>query len=201
MSTSLYSRVPGSTPANRDPARTEAQAKSRFLDVLGRTLAAVHPHAVWNIAPRPDGSWIVFTVPAVIELGCDGDERLFLRSTIRFVYVDSEKYPREKKVSTLEYAHTVGRTPELKPQLYSWEWNSAEPRYPHVHVRRGDPDHKGLGKLHIATGRVFLETVLLFLADDHGVRWTSENARQGLLDSLDRVMTYSTWGGGALPGD
>lgn len=141
-----------------------------------------------------DGILAAVTVPDVVPLRTSDDNKLFLRSTIGFKYIAHEQYTGERKVSTLEYAHTVGRTETLKPQLYSWEWSPQKPDYPHVHVRRSDPDFHGLGDLHIPTGRVFFEHVLLFLINEHGVDPVVDDWQEKLGDSLRRVSSYSTWG-------
>jgi hypothetical protein len=145
---------------------------------------------------RPD-QWNAITVPDLVDLRTHDGGSLSLRSTIGFSYVDDERWrPAERKVSTVEYAHTVGsQRGSLKPQLYSWEWSMAEPKYPHVHVRRGHPDHGGLGKFHIPTGRVFLEYVLIFLIQEHGVIPQRDDWLEVLGESFRRVSRYATWGG------
>jgi len=135
-----------------------------------------------------------FTVPEVLELRTsDGD--VFLRSTIQFRYEDDPRHPGERKVSTEHYGHTVGTSESLKPGLYSWEWSLAEPRYPHLHVRRGDPDYPGLAKYHIPTGRVFFEDVLRFLIADHNVECAREDWDVVLSESWRRVSIWASWGG------
>lgn len=192
--------MPSSTPADREPARTDAQAKERFLGVLGRSLSAVSTSAIWHVLPRGD-SYLAVTAPEVVGLrSATGETTIYIRSTIEFVYIDDLRFgPPERKVSTRFYAHTVGSSPTLKPQLYSWEWSASEPRYPHVHVRRSDTDFHGLGKLHIPTGRVFYEHVLLFLVHEHGVQCVIPDGEAKLGESLRRVSTYATWGGGDAP--
>ncbi len=118
---------------------------------------------------------------------------------MQFRYSDHPHYPNERKVTTLDYAHTVSRDESLKPQLYSWEWTSSEPMYPHVHVRRSDPNFDGLGKLHVPTGRVFFEHVLLFLILEHGIAPCRDDWRGVLTESFRRVSTFATWGGGPAP--
>lgn len=134
-------------------------------------------------------------MPLAVPLRTNDGGRLFLRSTILFKYAESVKFPGERKVSTLEYAHTVSSDESLKPQLYSWEWAPQEPGYPHVHVRRSDPEYHGLGKLHIPTGRVFFEHVLLFLIAEHDVVPVVDDWKPKLSESLRRVSSFSTWGG------
>lgn len=145
--------MPPSTPADerpyREPARNDAGARRRFLAPLQRSLSAVSSSALWRVAPRPDGSYAAFTVPPVLPLPGERGDRLYLRSTIQFVYDDDRRFTGERKVVTEDYAHTVGTSEQLKPQLYSWEWSRSGSPYPHVHVRRADPEYHGLGKLHI----------------------------------------------------
>lgn len=191
--------MPSSTPADREPARTDEEAKKRFLRRLQLSLSCVSPSAVWVVAPDlgRDGQWNAITAPDLVELRRQDGGSLSLRSTIGYSYADDDRWgTAERKVSTVEYAHTVGSEGgSLKPQLYSWEWSMAEPKYPHVHVRRGHPVHGGLGKLHIPTGRVFLEYVLLFLIQEHNVVPKRDDWFEVLGESFRRVSTYATWGG------
>lgn len=161
----------------------------------------------WIVSPAltVDHDWTASTVPAIVTLRRASGGPIFLRSTLRFSYEDSSRFPGERRVKTTEYAHTVGESFEnLKPQLYSWEWSSTEKQYPHVHVRRSNPDFHGLGKLHIPTGRVFFEHVLLFLLGEHDVEPVHAHKAQNkwreiLGDNLGRASKFSTWGGGQAP--
>lgn len=193
--------MPASKPADREPARTDPEAKARFLRVLGNSLSAVSTTAIWRVAPLTGslGAFNTITVPDVVPLRRRSGERIYLRSTIQYEYRDHPRYPGERKVSTLFYAHTVGQAEALKPQLYSWEWNYADERYPHLHVRRADPAYHGLGKLHIPTGRVYFEDVLRFLVEEHDVAPACDDWSDKIGDSRRRVATYSTWGGGEAP--
>ncbi|HEY5244422.1 MAG TPA: hypothetical protein VIJ60_02055 [Acidimicrobiales bacterium] len=183
-------------PADRVPTRTDADAKRRFFNFLGRSLSAVCKNAVWIASPRTDGTFAAITNPPIIRLRRD-EGNLYLRSTLEFTYADDDRFGAlERKVVTLGYAHTVGESDSLKPQLYSWEWAAAEPTYPHVHLRRSDPAFEGLGKLHIPTGRVFYEDVLRFLVDEHRVQPARDDWRDVLDDSHRRVAMFASWGAG-----
>jgi len=135
------------------------------------------------------------TNPPIVHLRTP-DGRLFLRSTLQFSYVDDLRFKGERKASTHFYAHTVGESDRLRPQLYSWEWASSEPTYPHLHLRRSDPAFHGLGKLHIPTGRVFYEDVLRFLIAEHEVEPVRDDWRDVLNESFRRVSSFASWGGG-----
>jgi hypothetical protein len=147
------------------------------------------------VTPAGDGSFAALTNPPVVPLRV-GESRIYLRSTIQFTYAEHPRFPGEKKAATHQYAHTVGESETLKPQLYSWEWAAAEPTYPHLHLRRSDPAFEGLGKLHIPTGRVFYEDVLRFLIQEHEVEPARDDWDNVLVDTFSRVSTYATWGGG-----
>lgn len=50
--------------------------------------------------------------------------------------------------------------------------------------------------MHIPTGRVFFEHVLLFLITEHGVVTARPDWRDVVGQSLDRVSQWATWGRG-----
>jgi hypothetical protein len=163
------------------------------------SLSTVHRDAVWIVVPGKDAPWAAVTQPPVVRLQAERDP-LYLRSTIQFTYDDDVRFPGERKVVTSHYAHTVGESDDLRHQLYSWEWAANEPRYPHLHLRRSNPTFEGLGKLHIPTGRVFYEEVLLFLVQDHGVRPVRDDWRDVMAETHRRVVTFASWGGGRRMG-
>jgi hypothetical protein len=187
------------TPADREPARTDAQAKSRFLEVLGRSLSTVSKTAVWRVGPVGE-EFAAFTVPETLRLSMsDESDCVYLRSTMRFTYEDDRRFEGERKVATSLYAHTAAHRQDLSPELYSWEWAASEPTYPHLHVRRSDMDFGGLGKFHIPTGRVFFEDVLTFLIREHFVQPVRDDWEAVLTESHRRVSTFATWGGRRQP--
>lgn len=189
--------MPTFDPADREPAKTDAQARTRFLRPLNGSLSCVAPSSHWLTKPTGD-TFSAFVVPdEIVALPTESGECIYLRSTLTFVYIDDERFPGERKVSTKLYAHTTSEQESLKPGLYSWEWNDAEPQYPHVHVLRGDTNHPGLGKFHVPTGRVFFEHVVLFLIRDYGVIPQREDWFDVLSESFRRVSGFSSWGGGS----
>lgn len=195
MSISRSWRVSNFTPADRVPARTDAQAKDRFLRFLNRSLSTVSKNAMWTVGQTAGEAFAAFTVPEAVLLRTP-HATLYLRSTLQFTYADDQRFGgKERKVSTHHYAHTVAEAQRLTPQLYSWEWAASEPTYPHLHLRRSDPAFQGLGKLHIPTGRVFYEDVLLFLITEHQVQHVRDDWKSVLDDSFRRVSTFSSWGG------
>lgn len=186
-----------SAPADRIPARTDAEAKTRFLRFLNLSLTTLSSEAIWVVSPSGELRAAV-TVPPILRLRTS-DSSLYLRSTIQFTCEDDDLHPGERKVSTHHYAHTLGPSETFDTQLYSWEWAAADPTYPHVHLRRSDPEFHGLGKLHIPTGRVFFEDVARFLIEEHGVQPARDDWHEVLLDTHRRVSRHARWGAGSRP--
>lgn len=142
--------------------------------------------------------WRAHTVPSgVLRLKTSKGQRLYVQSWIDFAYSDHPHYAGERKVTTLRYAHRVSDDPAFEAQMFAWEWNSATGHDPHVHVNRGHPEAKGFGKLHIPTGRVFLEQIVAFLVRDLGVVPRRDDWARVLDANLDRVSRFATWGGAA----
>lgn len=190
--------MPDPTPVKREPTKTDRDAKARYLRVLQLSLTTVSATAIWQVLPTPKvpSGWAAFTVPDLVPIprsDVAGETRrpLWLQATQVFTYVDDERYPGERKVRTADYAYTVSN--EDHRELYSWQWHPSVGDWtlPHVHVHR-DLDG-GTGKLHIPTGRVAFEHVLLFLRRDHGMELARDDADAILEDCLDRFMRYRTW--------
>lgn len=146
--------------------------------------------------PTEAGIHAAFTVPEVVPLRTSIRESIYLRASQRFTYMDHPDRKGERKVSTLEYAYTLAEDQGLHRQFCSWEWQPAggsASSQPHVHVRRGCPEARGLGKLHIPTGRVAFEQVLEYAMSDHDVVPISADALDGMRESLRRFSTHKSW--------
>lgn len=190
-----------SATAEPKPARTDREARERFLRYLNLSIQAVSSGAHWLASPTLEDKsiWSVITVPDLaLRLRTVGGDSLYLRSTIQFKHVDRDGFPGERKVSTLHYAHTVTGDEALQVERFSWQWHPSGWPYPHVHIfPEGD---KGFGKLHVPTGRVFLEAILLFLIHDLGVQPARDDWQEIVGANLSRVSRFATWGGlGNLP--
>jgi len=117
---------------------------------------------------------------------------LYLRSTIQFRHVDRGGFPGERKVSTLHYAHTITLDEALQIERFSWQWHPSGWPYPHVHIY--PEGTKGFGKLHVPTGRVFLEAIIIFLIHDLDVKPATDEWEAVIGANLQRVSRYATWG-------
>jgi hypothetical protein len=190
--------VSSSRPADRITARNDNDAKRRFLRFLQESLTAVHSTAQWFVAPVPGGQGlqVAETRPNALPLRCGDRGRLYLWSTIQYEYVDHPNRQRERKVKTRYYTHTLTTDEAATNEQLSWQWHPLTngPRYPHLHVHGHELLGKSLHKLHLPTGRVFLEDVLTFLIEDVGVKPARDDWQDVLERNLRLVNAHGTWG-------
>jgi hypothetical protein len=123
-----------------------------------------------------------------------GRAPLHLRATQEFHFADHPDFPGERKVVTDAYAYTLSESAELAEELLAWHWQPEGGRDPHMHIGRAHPRLGELGRLHVPSGRVALEQVLLFALDELGVRPAREDAREVLGEVLERFRRYRSWG-------
>jgi hypothetical protein len=125
------------------------------------------------------------TAPETIRLRAV-DCSVYLRATQRFEFADSERYEGERKVVTAQYVYTLAEDEDLAQELFSWQWHPGDWSHPHLHVRT---DHK----LHIPTGRVAFEQVLLVAITDYGVEPAKTDAPEILAETLRRFRLFRSW--------
>jgi hypothetical protein len=170
------------------------------LGFLNQTVQTVHRNAQWLVLPAgtSGNTWIAETRPNALSLNCGVAEHLYLWSTIQFEYTDHPDPDRkgERKVKTRYYSHTVTRDDMSSDEVFSWQWHPLAdgPTYPHLHVHGGELLGTSLHKLHVPTGRVFLEDVISFLIKDVGVVPATEDWQEVLERNLELVNAHGTWG-------
>jgi len=187
--------VPEPRPADYIKARSDAEAKQRYLRFLQASLSAVHPNAQWKVLPRKtDGQWSAVTVPDWLSLETPGgpEEQVYLRATQVYEYIDHAERSGERKVATRDYAYTLADGEERRNEIFSWQWHPTTGKEdPHLHAHRGRSGT--LGKLHLPTGRIAFEDVLLFLVDDWGLTPCQDDGEQTLRESRSRFHAFRTW--------
>ena len=108
----------------------------------------------------------------------------------------------EYKARTLEYIYEVRVEPDAisesdRIDLMGWHWHpltTPDRLDPHMHVRAPYPAlGKTLGKLHIPTGRVAFEEVVVFLITELGVLPARADWEKVVEETLARFRTYRTW--------
>ncbi len=139
-------------------------------------------------------AFVTLSVPAIVAMArADGDP-LHLRATQEFHLDDHPQFPGERKVVTDAYAYTLSESPELADELLAWHWQPESGREPHMHIGRAHARLGELGRLHVPSGRIAFEQVLLFVIDELEVVPAREDAKEVLSEVLERFRQYRTWG-------
>ncbi len=119
---------------------------------------------------------------------------LYLRATQEFHFDDHPKFAGERKVVTDAYAYTLSQSPELADELLAWHWQPEGGQEPHMHIGHGHAHFDALSRLHVPSGRIAFEQVLLFAIEELGVLPVREDAKEVLSEVLERFRQYRTWG-------
>jgi hypothetical protein len=182
-------------PADREPAKTESQARARFVKYLQKSLSAVHPTAQWRTV-KTGNVWVALTTPEVVPLKTSTGNRIYLRSTLLFHCDDHPEYRKEQKVVTEEYAHTLSADELLKDEICSWHWQPGSRPDPHLHVGSLGATGAPPKRHHLPTGRVAFEQVLKYAIDECGIQTALDRseALAQIDESLRRFFAFRTWG-------
>lgn len=164
--------------------------------------------AIWVAGPSPNTTAndvrSLTTNTSAVQLRRDAGPPLLLSASQKFRIVEDprEGFEGEWKSSTLEYIYEVRVDPDsVEPSdrvdLFGWHWHpltTPARLEPHMHVRTPYPALGAtLGKLHLPTGRVSFEEVILFLICELGVTPVREDWEEVLAETLMRFKTYRTW--------
>lgn len=163
--------------------------------------------SVWLTSPtrwqdsEQDSEFRLSLAESPLRLPRDAAPPLWLVASQLFHFRLDERYPGEWKVATDGYIYTLSEDEELRSELISWHWHPISRPDTHLHVGQGHPEISRLEGMHVPSGRVFLEQVLLFAIDEFGVRCRRDDWQEVLGQNLDRVERFSTWGGRTIPPD
>lgn len=187
----------------RQPARTEHEARHRYIDFLGLPLKCI-TKAIWVATPPlapPQGEWSLHISGKKggdpIRLRRDDDSLIYLTALQRF-------RPRQDetgawRMRTLEYNYTVWEAlPDrsLKPVL-QWHFHPSTGTTsdtPHLHVRTSE-FLCGLTtrRLHIPTERVAFEVVVRFLIEEMAVKPTRKDWSDVIDEALEAFVKHRSW--------
>lgn len=183
----------------RDPARTEHAARQRYTRILQRSLSCL-TKSVWYFGTNDEGKSALAVSSDPITLRRNGDRpRLYLSAGQLFEIIPDprEEFAGEFKSQTLAYIYSLRTTAAAEDELVAWHWHpltTPERPGPHVHVR---VDHPALGhplpELHIPSGRVSFEDIVVFLVDDLDVRAARNDWREIVNESQERFRRFRTW--------
>lgn len=120
------------------------------------------------------------TVPEVVPLKRENGGPIYLWATQEFHFADDPRYPGDRKVVTDAYAYTLSESEDIATELLAWHWQPEGGHWPHLHIGHGDARYSELSPLHIPSGRVAFEEVLMFLVEELGVACSEPAQRVSL---------------------
>jgi hypothetical protein len=97
-------------------------------------------------------------------------------------------------VKTEGYAYRLND--EMGAEILSYHWHPLDQGviYPHLHLKRGAQIGRAeLQKCHMPTGRVAIESVVLFLIETFGVKPLREDWSGVLRTNFDLFNRHRTW--------
>ena len=156
--------------------------------------------AVWYHGPSPDGGDdSSLLLNEVLRLRRANMPPLFFEASQRFKLIADprEGFEGEWKSNTLAYVYAVGTEQGVGgSEILSWHWHpltTPDRPDPHVHVRADDDALPALRDLHIPSGRVAFEEVVLFLIRDLRCVAARDDYEDVLNETLTRFRAYRTW--------
>jgi hypothetical protein len=152
---------------------------------------------VWVYGETPGGSGdlSLFVGGGPLRLRCAAGADLLLDPSQRFEVIKDGRFRGEYKVRTLAYVYKL----EVADagELISWHWHpltTPDRPNPHVHITADNPGlGRGLGELHVPTGRVSFEEVARFLIRDLDVQPARDDHLEILAEAEERFRTFRTW--------
>ena len=178
---------PSTSTADREQARSPAEARNRYLHWLQKPLSVVKPQGVWFVGKAVRGDFYVSTTPSVISLKRNNGPRVYFRATQKIQIGEDPLLAKSYKVLTRAYSYTLSNDEPQSDELYGWHWHPDSPySRPHLHF--------GNEKIHLPTGRVAFEDVLQFLVDEmDAVVPDREAALTAIGESRERFRTFRSW--------
>lgn len=193
------SRQPVAHLPDRIPARSERDARDRFLTFLSRTLQCLSSTTHWIVGP-PQGRYshlladnvLVALLPnAPLAVPRNNGDILYFAPTITFrVVADDRVKRREFRTTTLGYIHVLAIDEQLTHPLFEWHWHDyLGPENHHVHVSA----HGELGDLtsyHVPTGRTHVEGIVRFMIEELDVVPAHKGWDKVISDSETRFQRH-----------
>ena len=108
------------------------------------------------------------------------------------IQMAGDEVPGNWKVSAVSYVHTVMLDGELAVEFHWHPDDGSNIWYPHIHPRLAGPG-RDQGGIHIPSGRVLIEDVLIF-AHERGAVPLRDDWEQVVSRIKGQVAAESTWG-------
>lgn len=181
-------------------ARNESEAEERFIRSMNRGLGYLTRRVHFRSArPRVKGQpWrLTLTPDEIAPLICEGHTAFYLSATAEFIFERDQRPGHEggTKARVTKYIYVLQADQDPASELVSWHWHpddAPERPDPHVHVRSDHEDLPGLRDMHLPSGRVLFEDVLLYAIKDLGVG-CQEGTEANLREMIERTRRYNTW--------
>ncbi len=172
------------------PGRTKDEARENFANPIRQTLSCVTTAPAEYSFSR---GYETLTLRGGIPVALQATDCVPVSLGMVHLFTVEEQNMGEWKVRTQGYAYHVHNQHGQLMFCYHWHpWRSQ--RYPHLHIKYGSgvlrPD---VQRAHFPTGRVAIETVILFLVAGFHVS-PVRGDWQGIAESnLERFENWRTW--------
>ena len=173
--------------------RTPAEAFKEFRKLVQEAIACFAHTRVTGTSSEPDKLGILTvnhgkplslkSTGAPVEITCSISYEIFQAK-------DSDD--GQWRVSTRSYIHTVTLGQELAVEFHWHPDDGSNVWYPHIHPRLAGSG-RDRGGMHIPTGRVLIEDVLVF-AYERGAEPLKDDWERIVSNVKQRIASEATWG-------
>lgn len=182
---------------------TDHAAKDRWKRILQQSLSCVSTTAHLFTAPPESGP------DEHVALGCHDDPvrlrtgsggTLHIRFSQLGVPAPNPRADGERKIKTLKYSYAVMDPNDADHELIAWHWHP-DAGHPLAHMHT-ELVRQPKSKLHIPTGRVSFEDVLIFLINEFDVELAKGKKGTGsaiLAKNNGLFVEHRTWSGAGPP--
>jgi hypothetical protein len=173
-----------------------AKAVKNFADPLQETIHCIAPAYVnvrggYHVRPDPH----TLTLNDFDSVALKGPRDLTLWVTHDYEIVEAQKELGPWKVHSRGYIYLVSETDQ---PLFAYHWHPKpefDVHFPHLHIYWFEAlDQPQAAKMHFATGRVSLESVIRLLVREFEVQPTREDYAEALDNREAAFFKYRTWG-------
>jgi hypothetical protein len=189
----------------RVPARSPHEAEDRYVNFISKSLQCVSD-TFWLRSPAlrgDDEERVIHLAGAAqgtpLRLRREDGSSVYFTALQNYRLVPDPRYEGEWKTTTLQYNYSIwdrrDRDDAIK-RLLSWHWHpgSGKSDEPHFHSYDGvDVCGRARSGLHVPTGRVAFESVVLFLIDELDCQPLRDEWRKTINDALTVFVRFRTW--------
>ena len=173
--------------------RTPADAFREFRGLIQEAIACFAHTRVTGSSQKPNEPGILtINNGQPLSLQSDGQQIDITCSISYKIHEAGTQGLTQWRVSTLGYIHTVTLNGALAVEFHWHPDDGSNVWYPHIHSRLAGPGRER-GGIHIPSGRVLIEDVLIF-AHERGAVALKDDWEAVVSRIKKRVAAESTWG-------